>query len=153
MKKVLLLLTLVFTSGLISAQDQDILYTRVEVYPVLQGCENEQPIDSESCFDTGIQNMISENFVFPESARKEGVEGTIRISIVIEKDGSISETSILKGIHENYEGNPSQLAAAKELETEALNSVSGVQVVQPATMKGKPVRMKYTFPIEAKLRN
>ncbi|MGB0176889.1 MAG: energy transducer TonB [Owenweeksia sp.] len=153
MKKItLLIIGLVFSNTLLLAQDQEnIVYTRVEVYPVYEGCESVEPIEREACFDRNIQGLVSKNFTFPESARKAGVEGTLTVSFIVEKDGSVSDLKISKGIQDNYADNPEQLEAARELETEALRSVAAIKISKSAMMKGKPVRMKYTFPIEAKL--
>ena len=151
-----MLFIIAFTSGngLLLAQDQEnIVYTRVEMYPVSEGCENVEPIEREDCLDKHVQSLVSKNFTFPQSARKAGVEGTVTVSFIIEKDGAISETKISKGIQGEYVDDPEQLAAAQELEREALRSITGIKIIKSASMKGKPVRMKYTFPIEAKLKN
>ncbi|MEQ9262654.1 MAG: energy transducer TonB [Owenweeksia sp.] len=153
MKK-FILFTLLLSLALTYAQGQeDIIYTRVEAFPVHEGCEETDLINRETCFDKHIQNLVSRNFVFPESARKAGVGGTISVSFIIEKDGNISETRVSKGIQEDYQEDADQLTAAQELEREALNSINGIKISKPATMQGKPVRMKYTFPIEARLKN
>ena len=47
--------------------------------------------------------FIIENYKYPKITLAEKIEGTIYVQCLIEKDGSISNVSIRKGIHELYD--------------------------------------------------
>ncbi len=152
MKKIIFACSLFFWILGLTAQNEEIIYVRVETFPTHQGCEDKEVTDLESCFDQQIQRLVAENFEFPQSALEEGVEGTIRLSMIIEKDGTISEARISQGIQEDYQDDPARQAAARELELNALKVLEKVEVLKPAMMKGKAVRMKYSFPLHASLK-
>lgn len=41
---------------------------------------------------------LAKNLRYPEMARDKGIEGTVVVRFIVEKDGTISETQILRGI-------------------------------------------------------
>ncbi|MCR9085012.1 MAG: energy transducer TonB, partial [Cyclobacteriaceae bacterium] len=41
---------------------------------------------------------LAKNLRYPEMARDKGIEGTVVVRFIVEKDGSISEAKILRGI-------------------------------------------------------
>jgi protein TonB len=81
---------------------------------------------------------IGKNFKFPEMARQMGIQGRVFVNFVIEKDGSISNVTVARGVD-------------PLLDDEAMRVVKGLPRFQPAKQRGKPVRMQYTVPINAKL--
>jgi len=98
-------------------------------------------IEDSPVFPGGTDSLrayISNSMVYPEQARKEGVEGRVLVQFIIEKDGSVSSPEILKEVH------PS-------LDAEALRIVSGMPKWSPARQRGEPVRAKFTVPILFKL--
>ena len=106
--------------------NDDLLIMYIEDSPVFPG-----GIDS-------LRTYISNSMVYPEQARKEGIQGRVLVQFIIEKDGSVSTPVILKEAH------PS-------LDAEALRIVSGMPKWTPARQRGKPVRVKFTIPVNFKL--
>ncbi|SIN71098.1 energy transducer TonB [Algoriphagus halophilus] len=47
---------------------------------------------------SGLMAFMSENLKYPEQAKEKGVEGVVIVSFVVQKDGSISNPEILRGI-------------------------------------------------------
>jgi len=47
-----------------------------------------------------MRRFIAENLVYPEQAIKDTVEGVVYIQFVVEKDGSLSNFSVIRGIGE-----------------------------------------------------
>lgn len=69
------------------------------------------------------------------------VVGTVYISFIIEKDGSVSTIKELKGI-------PNFPAMTQE----AIRVISIMPKWKPATQNGKPIRSRYTVPVRFTLR-
>jgi protein TonB len=111
----------------------------VENKPVYPGCEKLATEEEKfNCFNQSIMKHISKNFKFPEMARQMGIQGKVYVNFVIEKDGSISNVTIARGVD-------------KLLDDEAIRTVKTLPKFQPAKQRGKSVRMQYTVPINAKL--
>lgn len=85
-----------------------------------------------------LLDFISTNVQYPETARQKGIEGRVVVQCVVEKDGSINEVKVLRGIVE-------------ELDEEAVRVVNSMPKWTPARQGGQPVRCKYTLPISFKL--
>jgi protein TonB len=71
-------------------------------------------------------------------ARQMGISGKIFVNFVIEKDGSISNVTVARGVD-------------KSLDDEAVRVIKKLPKMQPAKQRGKPVRMQFTMPINARL--
>lgn len=72
---------------------------------------------------------------YPEDAKAEKVEGTVYVSFVIEKNGSISNAKVIRGVD-------------PRLDKIAVDAVSGMPVWKPGTQRGAPVRVQYNMPIK-----
>jgi len=82
--------------------------------------------------------FIQENLVYPQEARDKGIQGTVYIGFVVEKDGSIEQIHLLKGI-------------SGDCDKEAARIVSMMPNWTPAKQKGKEVNVRYTMPIKFNL--
>ncbi|TZF85597.1 TonB family protein (plasmid) [Pedobacter sp. BS3] len=92
-------------------------------------------------FDGGIKKFykyISENFVYPPSAKKDGVSGMEVVSFTVEKDGSITNVKVLRS-----------LGAA--IDREAIRIMQESPAWIPAKRRGIPSPIKYTIPIRLNL--
>ena len=81
---------------------------------------------------------LSQNIKYPEEAIKKGQEGTVYVSFIVEKDGSISNVKTLKGI-------------GSSCDEEALRVVKEMPRWTPGLYKGKPARVLFNMPIYFKL--
>ena len=81
----------------------------------------------------GGMSSIFERLVYPEIARKAGIEGRVIVQFVVEKDGSVSNAEVLKGI-----GGGCDEAALKAI-TETRFT--------PGMQRKKPVRVRMTIPV------
>lgn len=89
-------------------------------------------------FPGGMQALmryLSENVKYPTVAAENGIQGRAVCSLVINKDGTVSDVEIARSA-----GDPS-------LDKEALRVVRSLPLWKPGTIKGKPVRVKFTIPI------
>ena len=45
-----------------------------------------------------MSEIISQNMRYPEKARKEKIEGTVYVSFIVEKDGTVGDATVIKGV-------------------------------------------------------
>lgn len=81
-----------------------------------------------------MMQYLAENVKYPENARKNGKSGRVIVQFIVEEDGSITETKVIKSID-------------PELDAEALRIVNGMPKWTPAIQDGKTVRVKFFMPI------
>lgn len=132
MKRFLLLLSAIFLTNIafcqneVKVSDDDAIFFVVEVQPEFPG-----GMDSMYAF-------IQKNLIYPEKAKAEGIEGRVFITFTIEKDGSVSNVKILRGIGGGCD------EAAKEV-------VEKMPKWKPGKQRGKPVRFQFNLPIKFEL--
>jgi len=85
--------------------------------------------------------FLQENIKYPKTARKKNKQGTVYITFVVEKDGSIAEARVLRGVTD-----------APELDEEALRVVNLMPTWKPGTQSGRKVRVQYNIPIKFTLK-
>ena len=110
----------------IMEKDPDTVYQIVEKMP--------QYIGGESA----MMKYVSENIKYPEKAKEDGIQGRVFISFVVEKDGSVSNVKVVRGI-------------GGGCDEEAARVIAGMPKWQPGMQKGKPVRVNYMMPVFFKL--
>lgn len=84
----------------------------------------------------GIKAIMN-NVVYPEQAKNDNIEGKVFVKAVIDKDGNVSDASILK-------------SANKYLDQAALDAVKKTKFT-PGMDKGKKVAVEMVIPIMFKL--
>lgn len=86
-----------------------------------------------------LSSFLSENIVYPDEAQEKGISGRVMVQYVIEKDGSVTEVKVMKGVD-------------PLLDAEAVRVVKAMPKWKPGTVNGKPVRVKYMLPIVFKIK-
>lgn len=88
--------------------------------------------------ENGVQDMyrfLAQNIRYPIEAMRSKITGKVFLSFMVNKDGSSSDFQIEKGTH-------------KSLDQEALRVVKLMNGHwQPAHLKGRAIRIRYTLPI------
>ena len=99
------------------------------------------PLSEEAKFPGEEENalgiFINKNIKYPQSEKKRRITGTSYVSFIIEKDGSISDIKVIKGIP-NGEG----------CDQEAIRVVSMMPKWIPGKIYGTPVKVKLNLPIK-----
>jgi len=98
-------------------------------------------VDKMPEFTGGQQMMfvfLSENVNYPYEAKKDGVMGKVYVNFIVDTNGVISNTKIIKGVH-------------KALDTEAVRVVNSMPPWIPGEQGGKKVSVSYNLPITFKL--
>ena len=85
--------------------------------------------------DLECMKFIQKNLRYPEEARRKGIEGRVIIQFIVDKDGTLTDFTVARGVEES-------------LDREALRLAKSIpQPWKPGTQRGIPVRVKYTMPI------
>lgn len=87
---------------------------------------------------SGLFQFLSQNIEYPVVAEENGVQGRVILTFIVERDGSISNVTIVKSV------DPS-------LDAEAVRVVRSMPRWIPGKQKGAPVRVKYTVPVTFRL--
>ncbi|MBO5979231.1 MAG: TonB family protein [Bacteroidales bacterium] len=85
-----------------------------------------------------LQKWVYQYLRYPAEAVRDGVQGRVMIEFVIEKDGSVTDVHVVKGVSE-------------ELDAEALRVVAASPKWKPGRVNGNKVRTSLTIPVEFKL--
>lgn len=123
---------------------------------LFQGCgifENEQDLDlsdtrCEESFFIVVEQMptligglaeLQRKVVYPDEARKQGVEGRVTVQFLVSKEGNVICPKVIRGL-----GPLCNAAAIK-----AVNQAK----FTPGMQAGEPVRVQYSLPIVFRLQN
>jgi protein TonB len=88
--------------------------------------------------ETALRAFIGKAIVYPTVAQENGIQGKVFVTFVVNKDGSVSNAKIARGVDAS-------------LDAEALRVVSTLPKWKPGKQRGVPVRVSYTVPISFKL--
>ena len=86
----------------------------------------------------GLMQFLSKNIKYPTIAQENGIQGRVTVQFVVNKDGSIVDAKVLRGV-DPY------------LDKEALRVINSMPKWKPGMQRGKPVRVKYTVPVMFRL--
>jgi TonB family protein len=85
--------------------------------------------------DAAMMKYLQKNIKYPIQAKEQGVKGTVFMRFVVEKDGSVTDVEVAKGV------NPL-------LDTEAKRVVSSMPKWAPGKQNGTNVAVQYTLPVK-----
>ena len=120
------------------------VYTEVQEFvPIMK---QEEEIAEETIFtivedqpgfpggDGALMQYLQQNLRYPTMAREAGIQGTVFVTFVVERDGSISDVRILRGV-------------GGGLDEEAVRVVRGMPRWTPGRQRGQAVRVQFNLPI------
>ena len=84
--------------------------------------------------DRGRVNFLINNIYYSRTARMEGIQGTVYVNFVVEKDGAISHVKTLRSPH-------------PILSKEAMRVVRAFPKWKPGEQDGKKVRAQFNMPV------
>lgn len=108
--------------------ETDEIFTVVEEQPRFPGGEEARLI------------FLSNNIHYPDSAVKNDIRGTVFVTFVVEKEGSLSNIKVLKGI-------------GSGCDEEVVRVVKMMPKWIPGRQRGSPVRVNFNLPIKFILEN
>ncbi len=110
-----------------SLEDKADVYKQVEQMPQFPGGQD------------ALMTYLSQKIKYPSKAREKGIQRTIVIQFIVEKDGSLTNIHITG----SKEGG--------ELEEEGIQVIKGMPNWIPGKKDGKPVKVQFNLPIRFKL--
>ncbi len=97
-----------------------------------------QVVEQQPEFPGGMSKLYSylgESIKYPEQAKSDSIAGKVYVTFVVEKDGSISNVKILRGI-------------GGGCDKEAMRVISEMPKWNPGLMDEQPVRVQFNLPIK-----
>lgn len=88
--------------------------------------------------EEALYKYLAENIKYPVLAKEKGTQGRVYVTFVVEKDGSVTDAKVLRGVSE-------------EVDAEALRVINAMPKWKPGMQQGVPVRVQYNIPIIFKL--
>lgn len=116
-------------------------YDVVEVEPEPEEEEIFMVVEDQPEFPGGTAALLEylrKNIKYPAICRENNIQGRVLVTFIVNKDGAIVEPEVVKSV------NPS-------LDKEALRVISTMPNWKPGSQRGKPVRVKYTVPVNFRL--
>jgi len=87
---------------------------------------------------SALMQYLSTHIKYPAIAEENGVQGRVVCSFVVERDGSITNVTVVKSV------DPS-------LDKEAVRVIKSMPLWNPGRQNGNPLRVRYTCPITFRL--
>lgn len=110
-------------SQLSQDEPEEVVFTVVEEMPAYPG-GNE-----------AMYTYLGQNIKYPEGARKNKIQGTVYVTFIVRKDGSVSNVNILRGIGHGCD-------------EEAIRVVKEMPLWKAGKQGGKAVNVQYNLPIK-----
>ncbi len=102
--------------------EEDYVFTIVEDNPEFPGGQE------------AMQKFLRDNIRYPTMAREAGIQGTVFVTFVVERDGSISNVEVVRGI-------------GGGCDQEAVRVVKTMPTWKPGKQRGQPVRVQFNLPV------
>lgn len=104
--------------------EEDIPVLTAEEYPTFQGKDI-----------NAFRGWCGKHVEYPAIAQENGIQGRVIVTFVIERDGSVTNVKVLRGVD-------------KSIDQAAIDVVSKSPKWNPGKNRGKPVRFGYSMPID-----
>jgi protein TonB len=95
----------------------------VEVMPTFKGGDQNK-----------FRDWVGKRTNYPQAAIDGKIRGTVFLTFIVEKDGSVSSVTVVKGVH-------------PLLDNEAIKAISESPKWTPGLQRGQPVRVRFQIPL------
>jgi protein TonB len=112
----------------VTEEDPNKIFTAVEKEPNFPGGE------------AAFANYLGKNIHYPAIAKENNVQGKVFLSFVVERDGSLTDIRVVRGI-------------GSGCDDEAVRVLKASPKWRPGIQNGRPVRVAYTIPISFTLQS
>lgn len=86
-----------------------------------------------------LMDYLGRKMRYPRPAQAAGIEGTVVVTFVVDRNGEINDVKVLKGL-------------GFGIDEEAIRVVQGMPRWSPGMQNGKPVAVRFTLPVKFSLR-
>ena len=114
------------TSAPIEEEEDNVIFQVVEKMPSFPGG------------DAALFKFLGDNVKYPVIAQENGVQGRVICQFVVNRDGTIVDVEVVRSVDAS-------------LDKEAIRVIKSMPKWSPGQQRGKPVRVKYTLPVNFKL--
>jgi protein TonB len=111
----------------VEEEEEEVIFMVVESMPEFPGGQQ------------ALFKYLAENVKYPVIAQENGIQGRVICQFVVNKDGSIVDVVAVRSSGE------------ASLDKEAIRVISSMPKWKPGKQRGKPVRVKYTVPVNFRL--
>ena len=111
----------------VEEEEEEVIFVVVESMPEFPGGQQ------------ALFKYLADNVKYPVIAQENGIQGRVICQFVVNKDGSIVDVVAVRS-----SGEPS-------LDKEAIRVIQSMPKWKPGKQRGKPVRVKYTVPVNFRL--
>ena len=106
-------------------KDDNAVHLFVDEYPIFN-------------YPNGLGSFVEENIIYPEQAINNNAEGVVLINFIVEKNGSVSNPRIIRGV-------------GYGCDEEVLRLFTDIAIAKPGKIAGQPVRVGVTIPVRFRL--
>lgn len=85
--------------------------------------------------DKARMRYLQENLKYPQLAKESGIQGTVYVTFVVEKDGSVTDIQVARSI-------------GGGCDEEAVRVVKAMPKWKPGQQRGKAVRVRFSLPLK-----
>lgn len=111
------------------------VYTVVDEMPAYQGCDSG---DSQCTYGAVIEYLTT-NLKYPDEAKTEGIEGTVKARFVIDEAGAVTSVQLIEGI-------------GGGCDEEALRLINEMPAWRAGVHQGEAVKVQYDLPVRFQIR-
>ena len=111
----------------VEEEEEEVIFMVVESMPEFPGGQQ------------ALFKYLAENVKYPVIAQENGIQGRVICQFVVEKDGKVSDIQVVRSSGE------------ASLDKEAQRVINSMPKWKPGKQRGKPVRVKYTLPVNFRL--
>ena len=108
-------------------EEEEVIFMVVESMPEFPGGQQ------------ALFKYLGENVKYPVIAQENGIQGRVVCQFVVNKDGSIVDVVVVRS------------SGDASLDKEAVRVINSMPKWKPGKQRGKPVRVKYTVPVNFRL--
>lgn len=131
---------LISASAFAQSSSDEAPVRQCEVMPLMEECEGAEGKNGDRCTQSAIMQFVGANITYPAIAKENGIEGTVYVTFVIEKDGTVTGARLLRDLGEDE--------ASTALEEAAVEAISKLPAFKPGTQNGEAVRVSYAIPVK-----
>ncbi|MEE1083775.1 MAG: TonB family protein [Paludibacteraceae bacterium] len=102
--------------------EEEEIFMRVEKAPAFPGGQK------------AMMEYLMKNIKYPAVCQEAGIQGRVIVSFVVNKDGTIQNVEVIRGVHE-------------KLDAEAVRVVKSMPAWSPGEQQGRKVRSKFQLPV------
>jgi len=123
---------------------EELIFRKVEEMPRFPGCEETDgdKFEKKACADKKMLEFVQANIQYPAIAKEKGIEGTVIIQFIVDKQGVIQDGKIIRDIG----------AGCGEEALRVVNLMNEKKLRwTPGSQRGRVVNIELTLPVEFKL--